>query len=70
MIAMIHFRLEGKGILYKELEMHMNFSLPGMRVSVNTLIKIQDGGQQGKKLREGISTQSNKGVANRRFLYL
>lgn len=50
--------------------MHMNFSLNGIRVSENTLVKIEEG-QQGRtiKRRKQYSVRAiNKGVADWRFL--
>lgn len=41
--------------------MHMNFTLNGMRVSVNTLVKVQEGGQQGRRIKgRKLISESNK----------
>lgn len=52
--------------------MHMNFSLNRIRVSENTLVKIEEG-QQGRRIkrRKQYSVRAiNKGVTDWRFLYL
>lgn len=61
LITKMCFTLEGKKNSIKSLRMHMNFTLNGMRVSVNTLVKVQEGGQQGRRIKgRKLISESNK----------
>lgn len=47
----VHFRRE-KEYSMNSLRLSMNFSWNGMRVSENTIVKVQEGGQQGRRVTE------------------
>lgn len=47
----VHFIRE-KEYSMNSLRLSMNFSWNGMRVSENTIVKVQEGGQQGRRVTE------------------